>query len=51
MIESINARFNKLEKPIIDRVTSLTNFKGLVSRKFMSLYEVLEEIKTMFKKF
>ena len=51
IIEGTNARFAKLEKPVVDRIDQLTDFKGGVSKKMMELYSVLDELKEMFRKF
>ena len=51
IVEGTNARFAKLEKPVVDRIDQLTDFKGGVSKKMMELYSVLDELKEMFRKF
>ena len=51
IIEGTNARFAKLEKPVVERIDQLTDFKGVVSKKVMELYSVLDELKEMFRKF
>ena len=51
IIEGTNAKFDLAEKPVIERIEQLNDFKGLVSKKMMSLYSVLDELKEMFKKF
>ena len=37
IIEGTNARFAKLEKPVVDRIEQLRDFKELVSKKIMFL--------------
>ena len=51
IIQVTNARFAKLEKPVVNRICELRNFKGLVSKKMIDLYSVLDELKEMFRKF
>ena len=51
IIEGTNAKFDLAERPVIERIEQLSDFKGLVSKKMMSLYSVLDELKEMFKKF
>ena len=51
IIEGTNSRFARLEKPVVNRIDQLTDFKGLVSKKMMDLYSVLDELKEMFRKF
>ena len=36
---------------MVDRIDQLTDFKGMVSKKIMELYSVLDELKEMFRKF
>ena len=33
-----NAQFDLLEKPVIDRINQLSDFKGLVSKKILDVY-------------
>ena len=51
MVESVDSIFAKLEKPVRTRIDDLTGFKGAVSKKMMSLYSVLDELKEMFREF
>ncbi len=51
MIESANAKFAKLEKPVFDRIEHLKEFKELVSKKILDLFSVLDTLKEMFRKF
>ncbi len=51
MIESANAKFAKLEKPVVDRIEHLKDFKELVSKKILDLYLVLDTLKEMFRNF
>ena len=51
IIEGTNAKFDLAERPVIERIEQLSDFKGLVSKKMMSLYSILDELKEMFKKF
>ena len=51
IIDVTNTKFAKLEKPVVDRIDQLGDFKGQVSKKMMDLYSVLDELKDMFKKF
>jgi hypothetical protein len=51
IIEGTNAKFDIAEKPVVDRIKQLSEFKELVSKKMMSLYSLLDEFKEMFKKF
>ena len=51
IIERTNAEFLKLEQPVIERISQLSDFKGQVSKKILVLYSVLDELKEMFKKF
>ena len=51
IIEATNAKFVQLEKPVIERIGQLSDFKALVSKKVMDLYAVLDELKEMFRKF
>ena len=46
-----NSRFAKLEKPVVNRICELKDFKGLVSKKMMDLYSVMDELKEMFREF
>ena len=51
IIDVTNTKFAKLEKPVIDRIDQLGDFKGQISKKMMDLYSVLDELKEMFRKF
>ena len=51
IIEGTNARFAKLEKPVVDRINLLSDFKGIISKKMMDLYSVFDELKVIFRKF
>ena len=51
IIDAINARFARLEKPVVNRIDQLNDLKGQVSKKMMDLYSVLDELKEMFRKF
>ena len=51
IIDLTKAKFAVLEKPIVDRIDQLRDFKELVSKKFMDLYSVLDQFKEMFRKF
>ena len=51
IIEGTNARFAKLEKPVVDRIDQLRDFKELFSKKIIDLYSFLDQLKEMFKKF
>ena len=51
IIDAINARFARLEKPVVNRIDQLNDFKVQVSKKMMELYSVLDELKEMFRKF
>jgi hypothetical protein len=51
IIDLTNATFAKLEKPVVERIEQLIDFKELVSKKMMHLYSVMDEFKEMFRKF
>ena len=51
IIDATNIRFARLEKPVVNRIDQLNDFKGQVSKKMMDLYSVLDELKEMFRKF
>ena len=51
IIDLTNAKFAKLEKPVVERMEQLTDFKEIDSKKMIDLYSVLDELKEMFRKF
>ena len=51
IIDLTKAKFAVLEKPVVDRIEQLRDFKTLVSKKFIDLYSVLDQFKEMFRKF